>query len=101
MAMPAFMNTAQAQKQIVDSMGRQSQNQARNLEVRPSESFMVRNESVSAEVAVSRGAGASAPLLQYSFVLKNSSGNLAFMTIFGSEDEITHDWVQAVLNTVK
>jgi hypothetical protein len=101
MAMPGLMDTEQAQRQLRESMNSGSQRDEGDTEQRPSETFVVRNESVSAKVAVTSVADYSSPLFQYSFVLKNSSGHTVLMTVFGSEDEITHDWMQNVLNTVK
>jgi hypothetical protein len=99
MTIPVAMSTEQAEQQLRAQMDRRGGAGRIAQDRRPSENFTVRGETLPAQVGAS---GSDTPkTIHYTLVLKGAANTTALLLISGPEDEITHDWVQEFLKTVK
>jgi hypothetical protein len=67
----------------------------------PGETFRIRGRDTPAQVAILSPKDSSWNALQYTIELDGSSGDLVTLSITGSEQQTSHDWVQKFLDSVK
>jgi hypothetical protein len=94
-------NADAMQKAIADNMARGGQTTSDVSEQRPNETFRFRGADVPAQVRagpVRRGGDPNA--VQYSIALPGKSGDVVMLMVNGSDQEITHEWVQNLLDSV-
>jgi hypothetical protein len=87
----------QFEKSFKESLEKQGHSQQVS-EQRKAETFKVRGQEVTAQVAV---VGSGERSLQYTLVLEEKSGSSVMLIISGPEKTHDHAWVQKFLDTVK
>lgn len=94
-------NQEQLKAQMNANMQMQGQNQNTVSEPRPAEKFKVRGQELPAQVNLVTPKNGGTPQLQYMLAPDASNGDTVLLVIQGAEKNVTHDWVQKFLDTVK
>jgi hypothetical protein len=90
------------QKAILDNMARGGQTTTDASEQRPNETFRFRGTDVQAQVhAGPLRRGGDPASVRYTLALPGKSGEAVMLMASGTEQEISHEWVQNLLDSVQ
>jgi hypothetical protein len=100
MTMPGGKANQEAmRKRMQENLERQGGASFGDTQLRASETFRFRGSDIQGQV---RGGARGRPgTLQYSFTLDGKDGEIVLLTVSGNEEQITHEWVQNLLDSVK
>jgi hypothetical protein len=101
MTMPGGKANQEAmRKRMQENLERQGGAGFDATQLRGNETFRFRGADIQGQVRAG-GARGRPGTLQYSFTLDGKNGEFILLTVSGNEEQITHEWVQNLLDSVK